>query len=297
MSNRESATAKLPVVVFRELIRTHALDGSSILAFNFLFSLMPLLIFSSALLGFLPIHDLFGQLLLMLRLFVPARSLATVEQIAAGAVFERHGGLLSFGLLTYLYSVTTAFATAIEALDRAYDVTKERPWWRERLQALLLAGTTGVLSLGAVLLLALGPQIGDALRYLLDLSPQFAIFWPILRVLITLAALITGMQLLYVLAPNRKQRYWSTLPGAVIAVIAWFLGSLGLQYYVLNIANYSKTYGSLGLVMGLMLWFYLIALAIVVGAEWNAEYEKLKGRREKLATVSTPNEPGLQKSA
>ena len=80
-----------------------------------------------------------------------------------------------------------------------------------------------------------------------------------------------------------------TLPGALVAVMGIFLGSAGLGYYFGHLAHYNKTYGSLGAVIILMVWFYLVALLFVVGAEWNAELLKLKAVHAEPATMAMPS--------
>ena len=79
-----------------------------------------------------------------------------------------------------------------------------------------------------------------------------------------------------------------TLPGALVAVIGIFLCSAGLAYYFRHFAHYNKTYGSLGAVIILMVWFYMVALLFVVGAELNAELFKLEAAQEQPATTAMP---------
>jgi membrane protein len=78
---------------------------------------------------------------------------------------------------------------------------------------------------------------------------------------------------------NAKHSFASTLPGALFAIVVWFLGSAGLSYYLQHLSNYNATYGSMGALMGLMLWFYITSLAILVGAEVNAELSKERQAR------------------
>jgi membrane protein len=91
---------------------------------------------------------------------------------------------------------------------------------------------------------------------------------------------VFATELLYYFGPNLKQPFVATLPGALVAVCGFFLGSAVLDFYFEHFANYNKTYGSLGAVIILMLWFYVIGLFILMGAEINAEMAK---RRKKLA--------------
>jgi membrane protein len=192
-----------------------------------------------------------------------------------------HAKLLSFSILGYLWAATGGFSGLIEALDIAYDVTDCRPWWRERLQALLLTFTVGGLALFSLLALIVGPEFGHFLRMFFSVPAAFAHIWPLLRWTITVITFVTGVELVYWLGPHTRHSFWSTLPGAAVAVGMWFLGSFGLSFYLAHLSNYNKTYGSLGAAAGLMLWLYMSSLTVLIGAEFNAELCKRRAKTRK----------------
>ncbi|MGI8770092.1 MAG: YihY/virulence factor BrkB family protein [Acidobacteriaceae bacterium] len=268
------STTQIAGVVYEELFRTRAFTVAAAMAFYFLLSLVPLLAIISALLGYLPIPHLFDQLLDLLATFVPPDSMHMVETILASILTPHHGGLLSIGILGYLWSATGGFAACIEALNIAYDVIKERSWWRDRVQALLLTLTTGGLSMVALFCVIAGPHFGHFLAELFPVPEAFADMWPFLRLVAMFLASVVAIELLYYFGPNRKQRFVSTLPGAIVAVLGFFGASAIMSYYFDHFSNYNKTYGSLGAVIMLMLWFYVLALFILIGAEINAEIAK-----------------------
>jgi membrane protein len=279
----------LSVTVYQELFRTRAFTMAAAMSYYFLLAILPLLIFLSAMLGYLPIPNLFDQLLDIFAVVVPPQAMQMVQQILTGLLQQRRGGLLSFGLLSYLWTASGGFAASIEALNVAYDVDKERSWWRDRLQALLLTFTTGGLTLLGLLLIIAGPHFGHLLTELFPIPQGFGDIWPSLRLITIFVTIVVAVEIQYYLAPNRRQRFIDTLPGALVAVGGIFLSSAGLGYYVSHLANYNKTYGSLGAVIILMLWFYVVALLFVVGAELNAELLKLQARRaEPIATTVMP---------
>ena len=278
----------LSVTVYEELFRTRAFTMAAAISYYFLLALVPLLIFLSAMLGYLPIPNLFDQLLDILAVLVPPQAMEMVERILASLLAPHRGGLLSFGLLSYLWSASGGFAALIEALNVAYDVEKERSWWRDRLQALLLTFTTGGLTLLGLLLIIAGPHFGHLMTELFPIPQGFGDVWPVLRLVTIFVTFVVAIEIQYYLAPNRKQRFVETLPGALVAVLGIFLSSAGLAYYFGHLANYSKTYGSLGSVIILMLWFYVVALLFVVGAEWNAELLKMEAGHAQPATTAMP---------
>jgi membrane protein len=276
------------VTVYQELFRTRAFTMAAAMSYYFLLALLPLLIFLSAMLGYLPIPSLFDQLLDIFAVVVPPEAMQMVQRILTSLLIPHRGGLLSFGLLSYLWTASGGFAASIEALNVAYEVETERSWWRDRLQALLLTFTTGGLSLLGLLLIIAGPRFGRLLTELFPIPQGFGEMWPVLRVGTIFVTFVVAVELQYYLAPNRKQRFAETLPGALVAVIGIFLSSGCLGYYFSHFANYNKTYGSLGAVIILMLWFYVVGLMLIVGAELNAELLKEQAEHAELVTTAMP---------
>jgi membrane protein len=284
-------TKGLSVTVYNELFRTRAFTMAAAMSYYFLLALMPLLIFLSAMLGYLPIPNLFGQLLDILAVLVPPEAMQMVQKILASLLTPHHSGLLSFGLFSYLWTASGGFLASIEALNIAYDVQQQRRWWRDRVQALLLTLTTGVLTLVGLLLIIAGPRFGHLLSDFFGVSQAFADTWPMLRLAMIFVTIVLAIEIQYYLAPNRKQRFVNTLPGALVAVTGIFLSSAGLGFYLSHFANYNKTYGSLGAVIVLMLWFYVVALLLIVGAELNAELLKQKASRGEISRTEAMPAP------
>lgn len=264
-------------VLYNEMNRTRAFTVAAALAFYFLWSLIPLLILFSSLLKFLPIPNLFQALLNILSGLVPPYAMTFVEQIMIDILSPNRTKLLSFGIAGTLWAATGGFSSLIEALDIAYDVPVSRPWWKDRIRALVLTFTSGGLAAVSILAYIAGPNFGHYLRQAFFLPPGVEHVWPILRLTITFFTFVTGLEIIYYLGPNARHSFRSTLPGAVFAIAAWFLGSSALSFYLAHLSNYSLTYGSMGALIGLMLWFYLTALAILLGAELNAEWAKARG--------------------
>jgi len=285
---------KFAVMVGRELDRSRAFVVGAALAFYFLLSLIPLLIVLSSLLGYLPIPNVFQQVLSLMATMVPQDAMGMVEKIVSGVLTPHRGRLLSFGLLSYVWAATGGHAALIEALDIAYDVPKPRPWWRNRLQALLLTLTSGALISISLLGMMAGPHFGKWLEHLLPSATGLAVTWPTLRWVVIFCTYVVAIELIYYLGPNTKHSFRSALPGAACAVLGWFGGSFVLDYYISHFANFNLTYGSLGAVIGLLLWFYVISIVILAGAELNAELLKLRtGRHYDSSDPMSQPIPGI----
>ena len=286
-----SGAWRLIRTVYIELWRTRAFTIAAALAFYFLSSLVPLLVIFSSLLQFLPVPDVFQQLLNLMAGIVPADSMAFVERIVADILTPNRGKLLSFGILGYLWTTSGGFSALIESLNIAYDVEVSRPWWRDRLRALVLAFTSGGLVSLSVLLLIVGPHFGHLLTEVFPIPPLIEHLWPTFRMVFIFVTFVTGLEFVYYLGPNCRHSFFSTLPGALFAITIWLLGSSCLSYYLGHISNYSVTYGSMGAIIGLMLWFYITGLAILIGAELNAELAKQRASALVCPLPPRPEKP------
>ncbi len=275
----------LSVVIFQEVLRTRVLTIGAAVAFFLLMALVPLLMVASALLSALPIKDLFNQLLGMMAMLVPPDAMTFVKGLLASILTAHPARILSIGVLSYVWAASGSFSSLIEALNIAYDVQDERPWWRDKLQALFLTFVCGGLALISVLSVLAGPAFIHFLSYLLPVPHLFAVVWPPLRLTLIFTTFVANVMLLYYFGPNRKVSLRSALPGAALAVGFWFLGSSGLSFYIGHFSNYNATYGSLGAIIVLMLWLYLTSVSILVGAELNAELWKQKHPKQVRAAA------------
>lgn len=266
------------------MYRTRALTIAAAMAFFFLLSLIPLLVVFSSALKFLPVPNLFQQLLNMMAVLVPVYAMRFVEQIVVGILRPSRIKLLSFGVLGYLWTASGGFVSLIEALNIAYDVPG-RAWWKDRIRAVVLAVTSGALVMISLIAYILGPRFGHFLGQYVMVSPGVAHLWPVARLVITFVAFVGALVLIYYLGPNAHHSFVATLPGAVLAIAVWFASSWTLSFYLNNLSNYNATYGSMGALIGLMVWFYFTGLAILLGAELNGELAKYK-RRVQRSTSS-----------
>jgi membrane protein len=265
---------------WRGMQKNHTLAIAAGLSYYFLLSLFPAMIFAAAVLGYLPLPNLFDQLLGGLSKVMPPDSMAVVRKTLESVFTPNRAGLLSFGMLFTLWSTSGGFSAIIEGLNVAYDVPETRPIWKTRLLALELTFVVGILMVVALGVLIVGPEFGSWVARHTGTTTLFAWIWPHLRWFVAVAFTVLAVELLYFLAPNIKQRFWATLPGAMFSVAAWILSSLGLGIYLREFPNYNKTYGSLGAVIALMLWFYISGIILLVGAEFNAEYTRCCGDPE-----------------
>ena len=194
---------------------------------------------------------------------------------------------LVVSLLLTLWSATSGASSLMQALTVVYEETEDRSVASFYLQAVALTIAITAFAVLSLFLVAVVPVIIDRLPL-----PEAArsavglIRWPLLAMSVLLA-----LALVYRFAPARQNPCWAWFsPGTVAAALLWLLGSAGFSFYVARFSSYDKTYGSLGAVVILLMWFYVSAFIVLAGAELNAEYEK--GRQ----TLRRPSANGAERS-
>jgi membrane protein len=244
------------------------------LAYYFVLSVVPLLVCLITALGFFARDaELRGDLLSYLSAFAPASASALIYRIVEELSQQSGGGKLSIGILATLWAASSGMAAAIESLNVAYDVKETRPWWRVRLAALILTVGLSLAVIFALVLLLYGSFIGNFISNAGRLGRPFLTAWNLLQWPVIGLTVFAAFAALYRYGPNARGRR-PVCPGAVLGVMLWFLVSFGLRAYLMFFDSYSVTYGSLGAVIILMLWFYLSGIAILIGGEYNAEMTK-----------------------
>jgi membrane protein len=191
----------------------------------------------------------------------------------------RGGGKLSLGILAALWAASNGMGAISSTLNVAYAVKEDRPWWKVRLISIFLTIMVSLFIIVALAIVFFGGHLGDRLAAHFGFSAAFTLAWRILQWPIVLLFLMLTFDLIYYLAPNDrrpKRRLWTT--GAITAVVLWLLVSFGFRLYLHFFNSYSVTYGSLGALIVLMLWFYFTGLAILIGGEVNSELE-LRARK------------------
>lgn len=205
-----------------------------------------------------------------------------LQQIDALSSTPRQGlGIgLTIAVAAALWSASAAVGNLLTAVNLAYDEEETRGFVRRKGLALLMTLGAMVFVLLAIALFAVGAAIGD------ELLTPLRIVLDVVRLVLAIVLVMMALAVIYRLGPDRdapRMRWVST--GAVVATIVWLIASIGFSFYVETFGNYAKTYGSLAGVVVLMLWLWLTAYAVLLGAEINAESE------EQTALDTTKGEP------
>lgn len=248
---------------------------ASQLAYFFLLSLFPLLIVVVTLIPYLPISEV--DFLAVIRDFAPGETIHLIESNISEIMAKQNGKLLSFGVVGTIWSASNGINAIVRAFNKAYDVKESRHFIVARGMAILFTFAMIFVFILALLLPVFGREIGLFLFSEFGLSNEFLTIWNMIRWLVSSVILFIVFTALYWIAPNKKIKCVSVIRGAIFSTIGWVLTSLAFSYYVSNFGNYSATYGSIGAIIVLMIWFYLSGFIIILGGEINAYYSKREG--------------------
>jgi len=262
---------------YQSIQRKHTTQLAAGLSYYFVMSLFPLLIVFAASVAYLPVPNLFDQALSLAGRFVPPDSMGLVQAVLRQVITPHRGKFLSFGILGTIWAASGGFSSMMEALNVVYDVPEKRPFWKTRPLAIGLTFLIGFLMVIALAIMLVGPNFGAWLAAKVGMSSVFGMLWPYIRWAIELAFPILAVECIYFLAPNVKQRFKDTLPGAAIAVGCWILLSWALGIYFQHFASLNKTYGTLAAAIALMVWLYWTAFAILLGGEINSDLLQQRG--------------------
>lgn len=270
--------------LYHELDRDDALGMAGQLAFYALLSVFPFLIFLLSLIAYLPIPDLTPRLLDYMSRVVPREAMRLVEGIVVPVVAQQRGSLLTASGLFSLWSASSGLSTFAGLMNRAYDAAETRSWFKRKPIAIGLTLGLSVFIILAVALLVLGPPLVHAIADYVGLGTIFELAWLLAKWPVVFILVSFALALLYYLTPNVAQRWHWITPGSVAATILWIGFSEAFAYYVRNFGAYNKVYGSIGAVIVLMLWLYVSALAVIIGAEVNAEIDRAAREKDRLRT-------------
>jgi len=193
---------------------------------------------------------------------------------------ERPFGLLVGATVLSIWAASGVMLSLMEGFRAAYRIPSGRPFLQQRAVAAGLVVCAAVPVVAASVAMLFGNRVEAAIVYWLHVVPQgaqlqswVAIFGKTVRYLLAFAAIVLAAAMLYRMGPNERIRVvW---PGALLATILWLFGILGFGWYVRHIANYNVLYGSIGALIALVVWMYVLSVIALFGCEFNAENERM----------------------
>ena len=274
--------------VFDEIIANDVFGHAAELAFYCLFAVFPLILIMMTLFGLFVSEssELQEHLLSYFAGFLPSESFQLLRKVAAELAAHASGGKLTFGIVSALWCVSGAISAMISSLNLAYHVQEARSWFKVQAIALGLSVLITILLLSAMFMGLLGGHFVDWLTSGLRLHPMVVLAWKALRWPSVILFIAMSCSLIHYCGPNLKERrrgIWLS-PGSAFGVLVLIGGSFVFRIYLHFSNNYSASYGSLGALMILLVWLYVVGLAYLIGGEINAEIERAERAGEFGAT-------------
>ena len=239
------------------------------LAYFFLLSFFPLLIFLVTLLPYLNLRQY--QVFELMDDIMPPEVLTMAQTVLGETLTVQNGSLLSIGVLGTLWSASRGVDALMRSLNRAYDVDGKKGFIN-RLWALLFTIGFVVVILVALLLPVFGQQIFNLITTYIAVDFQIGRFWVFFKWIMPPSLIFLLILFIYWIVPNTDPslKLMSVWPGAIFSTSGWLVLTYGFSFYVNNFGNYSATYGSIGGVIILMLWLYFTGMLLIFGGIINA---------------------------
>jgi len=257
----------------RKYLKHDMSSYAAALAYRALFAIVPFLALLVVLLWFLGIDDFLSKWLTdQTSSALPGQTAEVVERWIKQSQYQSRGGWLSVGIVTItiaIWSVSSGVRPLTKALNAVDEVEESRSGWKRYGLSFFYALGLAITTILATVLLLIGPQVMKWVVGLVGLDELFISLWTWLRLPVALVLLMLNVSIVYWAIPNVNYSYRLVTPGAALAVIVWVLASQGFSFYLANFANYSVVYGGLGVAFALLLYFYISAAVLLLGAEIN----------------------------
>jgi membrane protein len=248
------------------------LDQSAKLAFYFLLSIFPLMIFLVMILGLVLQSgpDLQETLTQYLSTVAPESASKLIKSTLDEITKSSSSAKLSFALVFTWWSASRAMLAIIEGINIAYEIQETRSWWKKYLLASVLTFGAILLNSLTIIILIYGGPLTKFLLHYAGVNKFLPELWPFVQWGVLLLLVLVVFNSIYRFAPNEQERHASLIPGTIVGVSTWLLASFGFKLYLNYFNNFSVTYGSIGAVIIMMLWFYYSGVSVLLGAIVNA---------------------------
>ncbi|HWC20364.1 MAG TPA: YihY/virulence factor BrkB family protein [Terriglobales bacterium] len=259
--------------VYKDVGEDEVSVRSAALAYYFVLAVFPAMLFVLSILGFFAGAgtQLRQSLFTSLAHLLPGSASDLIHKTLDEVTRASGAGKAIFGILGALWSASSGVSAVMESLNIAYDVKEDRPLWKQRAVAVGLTLALAVLVLGALGLTLYGADAADWLGAHVGLGSVLVVGWKILQWPVVIAFIFAAFATTYYFAPNLEEPEWHWItPGSALGLIFWLVASFAFKLYLHFFNSYSKTYGSVGAVIILLLWLYITGFAILVGGEVNS---------------------------
>lgn len=259
------------------------------LTYNLLLSFFPFLIVTLAILSYVPITR--ETALNDLSKLLPADVYVLVQQVLREVRIPGREAFISFGTAGTILAASSGAGALMKGINKAYNQKETRPFWSTRMVSIIFTLGLALVILLTGILLVFGERLIKHLLNYTGFPYLSASIWNLLRFLIPLLSMLTVFIWMYHHIPNKKLSIKEVIPGAVFSTLGTILASLAFSYYINHFATYSRTYGSIGGIIVLLLWLYWSSIVLLLGGELNALLLLQRTTKEEKIFMCKPRIP------
>ena len=249
------------------------------LTYYLILAFFPFLIFIITLISYTNVTS--DDILSYLNPILAINSYKVIQEFIQGILASENKTFLSFGMLGTIWAASSGILAIIKGLNKAYDEAENRPFWKVRGIAILFTLALGLVLIVAFIMLIFGKMIGEYMFKFLDFPDNFEAIWNVVKFVVPLSCMFIVFIYLYRILPNRRLSFREVIPGSLFSTFGWIITSVLFAFYVNNWDSYSKTYGSIGGIIVLLVWLYLSSIIILLGGEINATLSFLRDGQNK----------------
>ena len=257
---------------FREIMADNVPTLAASAAYNFFFSLFPLLLFLTPFLSLVSdkqgtVNFIMSQLMAAL----PSEAVDVLRPVLAGIVYSQSApGLMSIGIALAMWSGSNVFGTLMGALNTAYDVSETRSWFKQQIIRIVSFGLGSLIFFGSTVVFLNGGGVVNWIGGVFNLGDVAILVWKIVQVPLSFAGLVGLAYMTFVMLPDVRQKKAHVLIGAIVTTVLWVIATLLFRAYVKNFPP-NPAYGLLGAVIILLTWMYYTMVVVLVGGELASE--------------------------
>lgn len=265
--------------VWADVWSDDCVDLAAQMSFYFILSVFPFFLVIASVIGWLPTTNVWHNFAQWMSDYLPRYARDTFFHTVLGLT-HGYSSFFSAGLIAMIWSASSGFVSLIQSLNIAYEVKETRGFWKQRLIAVIAVVLAAIFLLGSFGLLTVGHSLVSVMGKDVTWVARFGLWFEMARWLTTLALILIGLDLMNYFLPDHKRQRWRWVtPGTIFAALLFVGTAFAFKVYVSDFADYSRVYGALAGGVILLVWVYVFSLILLVGAEVDNSFEKLKGHK------------------
>jgi membrane protein len=265
------------IKTIKKVIDDDCLGLATQISYHFTFSVVPWLIFLAILIGYLGSYMNYPmELNSLLTTFLPSEPSLMIQDKLSELISHNSPGLMSFSVILMLWSSSHVVNSLTNGLDKAYGQRRKHAFLINRLYSMIVILLSGLLVLLSFAILVFGPAIASHISSTLGLDKHHAslsLLWGVARWPLAFIILSLLLTLIYRFLPSKKHPFLMLWQGSMLAVLLWMGLSVSLGFYLQYSPGFSRMYGSLGVLISVLVWVHLSSFILLAGAEFNSVLE------------------------